>query len=83
MNAGGFEKVGKLVDAGYDESRDVRTKAIVTLGENLLKVIILVGSMIYMDPRFSMLVLIFMPFAWFMLSRQRRKIPIVTTANLS
>jgi subfamily B ATP-binding cassette protein MsbA len=52
------------------------------LGESYLKVIILVGTMFYMDARFSILILIFMPVAWFMLSRQRRKMRKSTSQSL-
>jgi subfamily B ATP-binding cassette protein MsbA len=38
--------------------------------------------MIYMDPRFSVLILIFMPFAGYMLSRQRRRMRKSTTKSL-
>ncbi|MDJ0513873.1 MAG: ABC transporter ATP-binding protein [Methyloceanibacter sp.] len=62
--------------------RATASRTIVTLGENLLKVVILVGSMIYMAPRLSILVLLFMPFAWMMLSRQRRKMRKSTTKSL-
>jgi subfamily B ATP-binding cassette protein MsbA len=76
---------GRLLSGFLNDANLIRATAsrtIVTLGENLLKVIILVGSMIYMDPRFSVLILIFMPFAWFMLSRQRRKMRKSTTKSL-
>lgn len=76
---------GRILSGFLNDANLIRATAsrtIVTLGENLLKVIILVGSMIYMDPRFSVLVLIFMPFAWFMLSRQRRKMRKSTTKSL-
>ena len=62
--------------------RATASRTIVTLCENLLKVVILVGSMMYMAPRLSMLVLLFMPFAWLMLSRQRRKMRKSTTKSL-
>jgi subfamily B ATP-binding cassette protein MsbA len=62
--------------------RQTASRSLVTLGENYLKVIILVGTMFYMDPRFSVLILIFMPIAWFMLSRQRRKMRKSTTKSL-
>ncbi|MEM7191474.1 MAG: ABC transporter ATP-binding protein [Pseudomonadota bacterium] len=62
--------------------RATASRTIVTLGESVLKVIILVGSMIYMAPRLSMLVLLFMPVAWIMLSRQRRKMRKSTTKSL-
>jgi subfamily B ATP-binding cassette protein MsbA len=38
--------------------------------------------MFYMDPRFAVLILLFMPFAWFMLSSQRRKMRKSTTKSL-
>jgi ATP-binding cassette, subfamily B, bacterial MsbA len=62
--------------------RQTASRSIVTLGESFLKVIILVGAMFYMDPRFSLLILIFMPVAWIMLSRQRRKMRKSTTKSL-
>ncbi|HEU4475738.1 MAG TPA: ABC transporter transmembrane domain-containing protein, partial [Methyloceanibacter sp.] len=62
--------------------RQTASRSIVTLGESFLKVIILVGAMFYMDPRFSMLILIFMPIAWVLLSRQRRKMRKSTTKSL-
>jgi subfamily B ATP-binding cassette protein MsbA len=62
--------------------RQTASRSIVTLGENYLKVIILVGTMFYMDPRFSVLILLFMPVAWVVLSRQRRKMRRSTTKSL-
>ena len=76
---------GRLLSGFLNDANLIRataSRSIVTLGENVLKVIILVGSMIYMDPRFSVLILVFMPFAWFMLSRQRRKMRKSTTKSL-
>lgn len=76
---------GRILSGFLNDANLIRATAsrvIVTLGENLLKVVILIGAMIYMDPRFSVLVLIFMPFAWFMLSRQRRKMRKSTTKSL-
>ena len=76
---------GRLLSGFLNDANLIRATAsrtIVTLGENLLKVVILVGSMIYMDPRFSVLILIFMPFAWYMLSRQRRRMRKSTTKSL-
>jgi subfamily B ATP-binding cassette protein MsbA len=76
---------GRLLSGFLNDANLIRATAsrtIVTLGENALKVVILVGSMIYMDPRFSVLVLIFMPFAWIMLSRQRRKMRKSTSKSL-
>ena len=76
---------GRILSGFLNDANLIRATAsrvIVTLGENLLKVVILVGTMVYMDPRFSMLVLLFLPFAWFMLSRQRRKMRKSTTKSL-
>jgi len=76
---------GRLLSGFLNDANLIRATAsrtIVTLGENALKVVILIGSMIYMDPRFSVLVLIFMPFAWIMLSRQRRKMRKSTSKSL-
>ena len=76
---------GRILSGFLNDAMLIRATAsrtIVTLGENALKVVILMGSMIYMDPRFSVLVLLFMPFAWFMLSRQRRKMRKSTTKSL-
>ena len=38
--------------------------------------------MFYMDARFAFLILLFMPFAWFLLGRQRRKMRKSTTKSL-
>ena len=76
---------GRLLSGFLNDANLIRataSRSIVTLGENYLKVVILIGTMIYMDPRFSVLILIFMPFAWFMLSRQRRKMRKSTTKSL-
>jgi ATP-binding cassette, subfamily B, bacterial MsbA len=76
---------GRLLSGFLNDANLIRATAsrtMVTLGENALKVVILVGSMIYMDPRFSVLILIFLPFAWIMLSRQRRKMRKSTTKSL-
>ncbi|HSD91821.1 MAG TPA: ABC transporter transmembrane domain-containing protein [Methyloceanibacter sp.] len=76
---------GRLLASFLNDANLIRltaSRSLMTLVENTLKVIILVGAMIYMDPRFSMLILIFMPFAWFLLSRQRRKMRSSTTKSL-
>lgn len=62
--------------------RQTASRSLVTLGENSLKVIILIGTMFYMDARFAILILIFMPVAWFVLSRQRRKMRKSTSQSL-
>lgn len=62
--------------------RQTASRSIVTLGENYLKVIILIGTMFYMDVRFSLLILLFMPVAWILLSRQVRKMRKSTSKSL-
>ena len=67
---------GRLLSSFLNDATLIRTAAsrsLVTLGENYLKVIILVGTMFYMGPRLTLLTLLFMPFAWYMLSRQGRR----------
>jgi ATP-binding cassette, subfamily B, bacterial MsbA len=76
---------GRLLSGFLNDANLIRqtaSRSLVTLGENYLKVIILIGTMFYMDSRFSVLVLIFMPFAWFLLGRQRRKMRKSTTKSL-
>ena len=76
---------GRLLSGFLNDATLIRataSRSLVTLGESYLKVIILVGTMFYMDARFSVLILIFMPIAWFMLSRQRRKMRKSTTQSL-
>ena len=76
---------GRLLSGFLNDAmliRQTASRSLVTLGENYLKVIILIGTMFYMDARFSFLILIFMPLAWFMLSRQRRKMRKSTTKSL-
>ena len=61
---------GRLLSGFLNDAmliRQTASRSIVTLGENCLKVVILVATMFYMDPRFSVLILIFMPVAWFLL----------------
>jgi subfamily B ATP-binding cassette protein MsbA len=76
---------GRLLSSFLNDAnliRNAASRSIVTLGENYLKVIILVGTMFYMDARYAMLILIFMPLAWFLLGRQRRKMRKSTTKSL-
>ena len=76
---------GRLVSGFLNDAtliRQTASRSMVTLGENCLKILILVGTMFYMDPRFSMLILLFMPVAWVVLSRQRRKMRKSTTKSL-
>jgi len=76
---------GRLLSGFLNDAtliRQTASRSLVTLGENYLKVVILVATMFYMDPRFSILILIFMPLAWVVLSRQRRKMRRSTTKSL-
>ena len=76
---------GRLLSGFLNDAmliRQTASRSLVTLGENYLKVIILIATMFYMDARFSILILLFMPFAWFLLSRQRRKMRKSTTQSL-
>jgi ATP-binding cassette, subfamily B, bacterial MsbA len=76
---------GRLLSGFLNDAiliRQTASRSLVTLGENYLKVVILIGTMFYMDPRFTVMILIFMPFAWFLLSRQRRKMRKSTTKSL-
>ena len=76
---------GRLLSSFLTDStliRQTASRSIVTLGENYLKVIILIGTMFYMDARFATLILIFMPIAWFLLGRQRRKMRKSTSKSL-
>lgn len=76
---------GRLISGFlYDANliRQTASRAIVALGQNLIKVIVLIGAMLYMDLRFSGVVLIVMPAAVFLLGRQRRKMRKSTTKSL-
>src|SRR5690349_10830925 len=76
---------GRLLSGFLNDATLIRataSRSLVTLGENYLKVIILIATMFYMDARFSVLILIFMPLAWFMLSRQRRTMRKSTSKSL-
>ena len=76
---------GRLLSSFLNDSmliRQTASRSIVTLGENYLKVIILIGTMFYMDARFAALILIFMPIAWFLLGRQRRKMRKSTSKSM-
>ena len=62
--------------------RQTASRSLVTLGENYFKIVFLIGAMFYMDARFTALILVFMPIAWVVLSRQRRKMRKSTTKSL-
>ncbi len=73
---------GRLLSGFLNDANLIRataSRSLITLGENSLKIVILVATMFYMDPRFSLLILNFMPVALVMLSRQRRKMRKSTT----
>ena len=76
---------GRLLSSFLNDATLIRataSRSLVTLGENYLKVVILIATMFYMDARFSVMILIFMPLAWFMLSRQRRTMRKSTSKSL-
>ncbi len=76
---------GRLLSSFLNDStliRQTASRSLVTLGENYLKVIILIGTMFYMDARFATMILLFMPFAWFLLGRQRRKMRKSTSKSM-
>jgi subfamily B ATP-binding cassette protein MsbA len=76
---------GRLLSSFLNDATLIRataSRSLVTLGENYLKVIILIATMFYMDARFSVLILVFMPLAWIMLSRQRRTMRKSTSKSL-
>jgi subfamily B ATP-binding cassette protein MsbA len=76
---------GRLLSGFLNDAtliRQTATRSLVTLGENYLKVIILVGALFYMNAPFAALVLLFMPIAWYVLSRQRRKMRKSTSKSL-
>ena len=62
--------------------RQTASKTIVALVENALKVVVLVGVMLWMDLRFSGAILILMPIGIVLLGRQRRKMRKSTTKSL-
>ena len=76
---------GRLLSGFLNDANLIRqtaSRSLVTLGESYLKIIILTATMFYMDARFSVLILLFMPVAWVVLSRQRRKMRKSTTKSL-
>ncbi|XSG80982.1 MAG: ABC transporter ATP-binding protein [Methyloligella sp. ZOD6] len=76
---------GRLLSGFLNDSNLIRqaaSRSLVTLGESYLKIIILVATMFYMDARFSILILLFMPVGWVVLGRQRRKMRKSTSKSL-
>jgi subfamily B ATP-binding cassette protein MsbA len=76
---------GRLLSSFLNDAnllRGTASRSIITLGENCLKVIALIGAMFYMDAHLAALILFFMPLASIVLSRQRRKMRKATTRSL-
>ncbi|MCG8561673.1 MAG: ABC transporter ATP-binding protein/permease [Hyphomicrobiales bacterium] len=76
---------GRLLSGFLNDAtliRQTASRALVALVENSLKVIFLVGVMLYMDLRLSGAVLVFMPIGVIILGRQRRKMRKSTTKSL-
>lgn len=76
---------GRLISGFlYDANliRQTASRTIVALGQNLVKVIVLVATMLYMDLRFSGIVLLTLPLAIWILGRQRRRMRKSTTKSL-
>ncbi len=71
---------GFLYDANL--IRQAASKAIVALVENALKVVVLMGVMLWMDLRFSGAILVLMPIGVVLLGRQRRRMRKSTTKSL-
>lgn len=76
---------GRLVSGFLNDVNLIRqtaSRAMVALVENSLKVIFLVGVMLYMDLRLSGAILVFMPVGVLLLRKQRRKMRKSTTKSL-
>ncbi len=76
---------GRLLSGFLNDANLIRqtaSKAIVALIENALKVVVLIGVMLWMDLRFSGAILILMPIGVILLNRQRRKMRKSTTKSL-
>ena len=54
--------------------REAASMTIVALGQNILKVLLLMGSMVYLDWRLSIFAMIAIPFSLRILGRQRRRV---------
>ncbi len=76
---------GRLIAGFLNDANMIRqtaSRAIVALGEKTLTVFVLVCVMLYMDLRFSGIVLLTMPIAVYLLGKQRRKMRKSTTKSL-
>jgi subfamily B ATP-binding cassette protein MsbA len=71
---------GFLNDAGM--LRQSASKVIVALGENLAKVIVLTGVMLWMDWRLALLIMVCLPAGVILMGRQRRKVRKSTTKTI-
>lgn len=73
---------GRFVSSFMNDVLAVREAAsltIVALGQNILKVAILMGAMFYMDWRLSLFAIVAIPFALRVLGRQRRRVHLSAT----
>ncbi len=76
---------GRLIAGFLNDANMIRqtaSRTIVALGEKALTVFVLVCVMLYMDLRFSGIVLMTMPVAVYLLGKQRRKMRKSTTKSL-
>lgn len=76
---------GRLIAGFLNDANLIRqtaSRTIVALGEKALTVFVLVCVMLYMDLRFSGIVLLTMPLAAYLLGKQRRKMRKSTTKSL-
>lgn len=76
---------GRLIAGFLNDANLIRqtaSRAIVALGEKVLTVFVLICVMLYMDLRFSGIVLMTMPIAIYLLGRQRRRMRKSTTKSL-
>lgn len=62
---------GFLTDAAL--LHQTASKAMLAIGENLLKVVVLIGVMVYLNWQLSLIILACMPFGMFLLGKQRKK----------
>jgi len=76
---------GRLIAGFLNDANMIRqtaSRAIVALGEKTLTIFVLLCVMLYMDLRFSGIVLLTMPIAVYLLGKQRRKMRKSTTKSL-
>lgn len=76
---------GRFVSSFLNDAnmiRETASKAMVALGENLVKVIVLIAVMMWMDWRMASMILILMPIGIVLMGRQRKKMRTSTTKSL-